>query len=232
MLLGCYTETLAFLQDIGAGGNVRAQPQLSVTMIDAKGRRSRLACPPLPSPWHLLAGVIEWDALEWSDRLAVLRMAQPLKLARDPAKRAASPGETVESWLVRHGQTERLREMLWRSLALAALNQPADRAGATLFARVLAEMFAGDARAAAIVLPTKPLEAMRRARARLSRRAAALGPAPRHQCRRGQPRGSRRSGRRTLDARRRHCRRSVARIPSLFESTRPARRHRACGRRR
>jgi hypothetical protein len=73
---------------------------------------------------------------------------------------AASPGETVESWLIRYGQTERLREMLWRPLALAALNQPADRAAAPSFARVLAEMFGRDPRAAAIALPTRPLHLM------------------------------------------------------------------------
>ena len=63
VLLGCYRETFAFLEAIGATDNVRLQPQLSVTMIDRAGRRSRLACPPLPAPWHLLAGLFEWDAL-------------------------------------------------------------------------------------------------------------------------------------------------------------------------
>ena len=33
-----------------------------------------LSCPPLPAPWHLLGGVIEWDALGWKDRLSVLRL--------------------------------------------------------------------------------------------------------------------------------------------------------------
>jgi hydroxysqualene dehydroxylase len=160
VLLGCYLETFAFLRDIGAIDNIRLQPQLSVTMIDREGRRSRLVCPSLPPPLHLVAGVFDWDALDWADRLSVLRMATPLKLARNPDRVAASPGETVESWLVRHGQTERIREMLWRPLALAALNQPADRAGAAVFARVLAHMFSGDARAASIALPTKPLHLM------------------------------------------------------------------------
>jgi squalene-associated FAD-dependent desaturase len=73
---------------------------------------------------------------------------------------AASPGETVEAWLVRHGQTERVREMLWRPLALAALNQPADIAGASVFTRVLAEMFGRNPLAAAIGLPTRPLDLM------------------------------------------------------------------------
>ena len=50
--------------------------------------------------------------------------------------------------------------MLWDPLALAALNQPPDQAAAPLFARVLAEMFGADPRAAAIALPTKPLHQM------------------------------------------------------------------------
>src|SRR5215510_15676733 len=66
VLLGCYTETLAFLREIGASGNVRIEPRLRVTMIDRAGRRSRLECPTLPSPLHLLAGIVEWEALTWT----------------------------------------------------------------------------------------------------------------------------------------------------------------------
>jgi squalene-associated FAD-dependent desaturase len=160
VLVGCYSETLAFLDAIGANANLRVQPQLSVVMIDRGGRRSRLVCPSLPSPLHLLAGAMDWDALGWADRLSLLRMRTPLKLLRTPGRLAASPGETVESWLVRYGQTERVREMLWRPLTLAALNQPTDRVSAADFGRVLAEMFAGDSRASAVLLPSKPLESM------------------------------------------------------------------------
>jgi uncharacterized protein with NAD-binding domain and iron-sulfur cluster len=73
---------------------------------------------------------------------------------------AASPGETVEAWLVRNGQTARTREMLWDPLALAALNQPPNEAAAPPFATVLAHMFSGDPRDAAIAVPTKPLHLM------------------------------------------------------------------------
>src|SRR5437868_1720484 len=48
ILLGCYSDTFAFLREIGAAENVRLQPQLSVTMIDRAGRRSRLVFPSLP----------------------------------------------------------------------------------------------------------------------------------------------------------------------------------------
>jgi squalene-associated FAD-dependent desaturase len=164
ILLGCYTETFGFLRDIGAHDNVRLEPLLAVTMIDRAGRRTRLSCPALPAPLHLVAGVLEWDALSWRDRLSVLGMAAPLKNARRELQgapvKAASAGETVENWLVRNGQTPRLRELLWDPLALAALNQPPDQASAPPFARVLAEMFGDDPRAAAIGLPTTPLHLM------------------------------------------------------------------------
>lgn len=165
ILLGCYTDTFAFLGEIGALGNVRLQSQLAVTMIDGRGRKSRLACPALPPPLHLVAGVLDWDGISWRDRLAVLAMASPLRLARralapGSTLQAASPGETVESFLLRHGQSARICEMLWNPLALAALNQRPELAAAPVFARVLAEMFGSDAKAAAIALPIRPLHEM------------------------------------------------------------------------
>ena len=124
VLLGCYTETFEFLRDIRALDRVRLEPQLAVTMIDRQGRRSRLACPALPSPFHLLAGILDWEALSWTDRLSVLGMVAPLRNARRALQpgssvKAASPGETVENWLIHNGQTPRIREMLWDPLALA-----------------------------------------------------------------------------------------------------------------
>lgn len=151
VLLGCYTETFAFLREIGALDHVRMARQLGVSMVDRDGRLSRLECPMLPAPLNLLAGVMEWSALAWSDRWAVLRMAKPA-----PPR----PDESVEAWLVRNGQTPRLREMLWDPLALAALNQTPSQAAAPVFGRVLEEMFTSDPRSAAIGLPTRPLDEM------------------------------------------------------------------------
>jgi squalene-associated FAD-dependent desaturase len=162
VLLGCYTETLAFLREIGSETQVLRQPGLAAVMIDRAGRRSKIECPPLPAPLHLVAGVFDWDALSWSDRWSVLRMGGPIRIARrqlqgDGRRLAASPDESVENWLIRNGQTDRLREMLWTPLALAALNQSPSEAAAPYFARVLAEMFGGEASAASVALPARPL---------------------------------------------------------------------------
>jgi squalene-associated FAD-dependent desaturase len=171
VLMGCYRETFAFLRRIGAMSRVRVQPSLAVPSVDTAGRHSVLSCPPLPAPWHLLGGVVEWDALGWMDRLSVLRLGRPVRTEQRRLRgathlMACSPEETVENWLIRNGQTARLREMLWDPLALAALNQPPRDAAAPTFVRVLAEMFGPDPQAASIAFPAVPLDAMYAAPAR------------------------------------------------------------------
>jgi hydroxysqualene dehydroxylase len=164
VLFGCYRATLDFLRRIGALDNVRMQPSMEVAYLDTKGRRSLLRCPPLPSPLHLLAGVLDWDAMPWRDRLAALKLAAPLRRARAELRRSgtvtAEPSGTVSEWLIAHGQRPRLRSWLWDPLAVAALNQSPDVAAASPFVRVLAEMFGPDRTASSLVLPTTPLHEM------------------------------------------------------------------------
>jgi hydroxysqualene dehydroxylase len=185
VLFGCYRETFRLLQRIGAEGNVRMQTSLEVPYLDQSGRRSVLRCPALPSPLHLVGGIFGWDALSWSDRLRVLRVAGPLMAARrsfrqkaeatrffptpvasashsDPVASAfrRKNSETVDAWLTRHGQKGRLREWLWEPLAVAALNQSPKEASAEPFVRVLAEMFGSSRADSSLVLPLKPLHEM------------------------------------------------------------------------
>jgi predicted NAD/FAD-dependent oxidoreductase len=139
--MGCYRETFAFLRRIGAMSRVRVQPSLQVPAVDRAGN------------------------------LSVLRLGTPVKTEQRRLRGgsglvACSPEETVENWLVRNGQTARLREMLWDPLALAALNQPPNEAAAPAFVRVLAEMFGPDPQASSIAFPAWPLEAMYTAPAR------------------------------------------------------------------
>jgi hydroxysqualene dehydroxylase len=160
VLFGCYHDTFAFLRRIGAEANVRVQPSLEVPYLDADGRRSVLRCPQLPSPLHLLGGILDWDALAWGDRLRALRLAGPLLRARRNGIAAVGRDETVSQWLARHGQRGRLREWLWEPLAVAALNQSPAEAAAAPFLRVLALMFGPDPKDASLVLPTTPLHEM------------------------------------------------------------------------
>lgn len=165
VLFGCYHDTMAFLGAIGTAGEVWFQPSLEVTFVDRDGRKSTLRTGDLPAPWHLVTALVDWEALSGKDRWSALRIARPLRVAArqlrgDSREIAASPGETVENWLIRNGQSARLREMLWDPLALAALNQSPAVAAAPPFANVLARMFASDSRGSGLGLPVRPLSAL------------------------------------------------------------------------
>ena len=82
ILMGCYVETLAFLDRIGAADRVRWQSGLKLPMIDRRGHHSVLALPALPSPLHFLAGVLAWDALGWGERFSVLRIGAGISPAK------------------------------------------------------------------------------------------------------------------------------------------------------
>jgi hydroxysqualene dehydroxylase len=168
VMLGCYHETFAFLRQIGTDDRIRVQPTLEVDFVDRAGTPSRLRLPALPPPMNFIAGLLDWQALGWRDRLAAMQLAAPIRTAQHeqrarrqeqvPARIAASPGETVEQWLITNGQTARIREMLWEPLALAALNQSVRVAAAPPFAAVLGEMFGGGPQDASLALPTWPLD--------------------------------------------------------------------------
>jgi zeta-carotene desaturase len=180
VLVGGYDETFRFLRRIGSESDVHLQRDLAIDIVDRHGRASRLACPPLPAPLHLVAGVMRWDALGWRDRIAAWHVVrdvrgpdersvriQPDLGRRVRLPRAPQPGrrrqpdrgdETVRQWLLRLAQTPRLIELLWEPLAVAALNQSIDAASAEPFAGVLRRMFTWHRRDAALGLPLKPLD--------------------------------------------------------------------------
>lgn len=165
LMLGCYHETFRFLSRIGALENVKVQADLEVPFVDERGAASLLSCPALPSPWHLVGGLLEWNGLSWRDRLSVFGLGLALQRARRVVAKGkgelpVSADETVDQWLVRHGQRRRLREMLWEPLALAALNQATAEAAAPTFVRVLGQMFGSDRRDSAIAMPLRPLTDM------------------------------------------------------------------------
>ena len=160
ILMGCYEQTLVFLDRIGAADRVRWQAGLSLTMIDRRGHESVLKLPSVASPLHLLGGVMAWDALSWGERLAILRVGSALRRGTAKAVPYDRHGyETVRDWLNRHAQPQRLIELFWEPLALAALNQSIDQAAARYFTEVLGRMFA-DPAAASLVLPAVPLDDM------------------------------------------------------------------------
>lgn len=140
LFMACYRSTRALLDALGASSHLRYQRRLTVDYLQP-GRRLRLQAAPLPSPWHLLAGVLTLKGLGTRDRMALLRAGPALRRLTSPASCAALEPVTVAAWLDQLGQTEGLRRLLWRPLTLATLNAPPESAPASLLACVMREGF-------------------------------------------------------------------------------------------
>ena len=151
-MMGCYTETLAFLERIGAAAKVARQRNLRVDMVDASGGAGSIACPPLPGPLHMLAGVLRYRLLRPADRWGALAGgARLLVLHRRRDPRLAT--WTVADLLRHLGQSADACARFWHPVAIATLNETPDRAAAAPFAEVLARAFFGSRADAQFVLP-------------------------------------------------------------------------------
>ena len=151
ILTGAYRETFRFLRRIGTEAHVYLQPGLAVDIVDRDGRASRLACPAIPAPFHLLAGALRWSAIGWRDRLALSRM-------RNGGRRGGDRRATVRQWLESQGQTPRLIELLWEPFAVAALNQSIDEAAGEMFGAVLRRTFTAERKDSSLGLVRRSLD--------------------------------------------------------------------------
>src|SRR5208282_1583560 len=87
LFMGCYHSTIHFLKTLGTLDRVYFQPGLAVPFLGRDGRLSRLDCPDLPSPWHLLLGVLRSGSFSLKQKVEVLRLGNDL---RTPGKNSAA----------------------------------------------------------------------------------------------------------------------------------------------
>ena len=158
-ILGCYTSFLAFVEELGMGGDLHIQERFDVLVLTDTGR-ARLRALRLPAPLHLALPFLRFRALGVRARLQV---ARALLAAR--RRRSGEDGETFAAWLRRHGQGTQAQRVFWEPFLVPALNAPFDRVSAAAGLMVVRTALLGDRDAARIGYATVPL-------ARFAERAA------------------------------------------------------------
>lgn len=152
ILLGAYRETLALMEAVGVPAAAVRRHRLAIHYPGALD----FAAPGLPAPLHLATALALARGLSAGERLAAMRLSMALRRA----EAAATPGETVAGFLARLEQPERLRRLLWEPLCVAALNTPAERADAAVFARVLRDALLRRREDSDLVLPAWDLSTL------------------------------------------------------------------------
>jgi squalene-associated FAD-dependent desaturase len=142
VLMGCYRETLGFLDRIGARRHLVFHDDLEIEMLDRGGRSAMLRTARLPGPFHMTAALLRYRHLDARERLSAMTAGLRL-LAMHRFSRAALAKVTVAQLMDRLGQDARARAAFWYPIAIATLNDLPELSSAGLLAEVLRRAFFG-----------------------------------------------------------------------------------------
>ncbi len=149
IMMGCYFETLKYLELISALDNLVIQKKLKVNFLKENFDLFPLEAGSFPYPLNLISALANYKAISTGDRLKILSLL--LKLPFVSINKLA--GLTVLEWLDREGQNEATRKAFWEVLAVGALNTNIRKASAGVFADILRQIFLRGNKAATIILP-------------------------------------------------------------------------------
>jgi squalene-associated FAD-dependent desaturase len=135
VFLRCCAAYRWLLDRLDATGKTHLQPRLDIPVLRADGRQARLSrLPGVPAPAHLSAALARYALLSPADRARIIRGALAFRRL-DPADRTLD-SQSLERFLLQHGQTPHTIEALWGIVATATLNLAPRDASLALAAKV------------------------------------------------------------------------------------------------
>jgi squalene-associated FAD-dependent desaturase len=150
VLIAGYARTMEFLGTIGTRDRLRVQSAPEFVFHHPRRGFCSFRLPLLPTPLHLLGGIITTDLFSPADKLRLLRAGRALRAFRPEA----AGGMTVDAWLDSVGQSAETKRSFWEPLAVAIMNERIAVASALVFIRAIRTAFLSGARGAALAIPT------------------------------------------------------------------------------
>jgi squalene-associated FAD-dependent desaturase len=157
LLIGAYRQTLDLIATVhGADRGSAMFHRLPLTLTPFGRRRSAVsfAAWRAPTPFHLLGGFLTARGLSWRERWSLIDGYRAVERADFRCPPTQSVAECFAA------TPRRAMDALWSPLCLAALNTPAERASAQIFANVLRAAFAGRAANSHFLIPMTDLSAL------------------------------------------------------------------------
>lgn len=162
ILLGAYSEATRLLRLVGI------QPDEALMRLPLQIRYPEtssgmdLRTPRFPAPFHMLLGLARARGLAFTDKMALARFTTAARWMDWQLNADCSVAELLD----RFDQTDRLIQMMWRPLCIAALNTPPERASANIFLNVLRDSIGAHRAASDMLLPRVDLTSLFPERAR------------------------------------------------------------------
>nr|ADU90689.1 putative squalene/phytoene dehydrogenase [Collimonas sp. MPS11E8] len=156
ILLGAYKQSLQMMRKVGMAPE-QAMLRLPLQMNYPAGSGGMtFSAPRLPAPLHLLVALWRADGLQREDKLALARFSSAARWMDWRLNDDCS----VSTLLERFDQTERLIQLMWRPLCIAALNTRPEQASAQVFLAVLRDSLGARRSASDMLLPRRDLSSL------------------------------------------------------------------------
>lgn len=149
ILMGCYKDTLTFLNLIEAQNNFEYQKNLYLKFIDRDKSQFQLDASSLFYPINLLSAIKNYDALDLNDKIPFILFLLKLPFISKSSLRKIS----VKQWLEKEKQSSNTINSFWEILCIGAMNASLEKASALVFYEILIKIFFRGNFAATIVLP-------------------------------------------------------------------------------
>ncbi|PKL88743.1 MAG: hypothetical protein CVV23_08635 [Ignavibacteriae bacterium HGW-Ignavibacteriae-2] len=156
IMMGCYENTIEFLNQIDAAEQLLIQDELRVPFVMNDGSIHFLSSSNNRYPINLLRSIIKFTALSIKERIRVLDLFLDLLCFEEEDLIDL----TVKEWLLNESQDENSIKILWEVLAIGTLNSKIEEASAGVFVNVLKRIFLGGQEASKIMLPINGLSEM------------------------------------------------------------------------
>ena len=156
ILLGAYRDSLQLMKTVGLkpSAMLRRYPLQMRYPPDCGGMD--FIAPKLPAPLHLAWAMLRAKGLQTADKLALARFSSAARWMNWQLNNDCSVTQLLE----RFDQTERVIQLMWRPLCIAALNTPPERASAKVFLNVLRDSLGANRSASDMLLPLQDLSAL------------------------------------------------------------------------
>ncbi len=137
LLMGCYDYTLDFLKLIGGYDKLIIPGFFNVVFFGKDGKEYSIKTQSNFYPFNLLNAFLKFDYLSYRERLtAISFLVKLVFLDADKFKEY-----TVTELLEKFNQTEKICRAFWDFIIIGAMNCSAQKASASMFMKILKQMF-------------------------------------------------------------------------------------------
>lgn len=156
IMMGCYHGTLSLLSEISALDKISIQKKMEVKVLGPDKKSYSLKSGFFPYPLNLFQALMGYDLLRLREKISAVKFVHGLKTLDVETLKDIS----VKDWLEKSGQTGSLFTGLWEILCVGTLNTPAEKASASIFAKILKIVFLDGNENSKIVIPATNLSSL------------------------------------------------------------------------